>query len=119
MRPQQSVACDTPRWAIDTTCQACRAYLKLESTKGYRQHTVLRLPPCLRGFSTAIVRRDLQLPKTSSTLSAGFWPGKTPGPFSEMMRCVRRALGEPWCFPTPADRKAFSQRSRSLQDTIR
>jgi hypothetical protein len=46
MRPQQIVACDTQRWAIETTFQACREYLKLESTKGDSQQTVLRLTPC-------------------------------------------------------------------------
>ncbi len=34
MRPQQIVACDTQRWSIDTTFEECRAYLKLEFTKG-------------------------------------------------------------------------------------
>jgi hypothetical protein len=28
------VACDTQRWSIETTFQACREYLQLESTKG-------------------------------------------------------------------------------------
>jgi hypothetical protein len=40
MRPQQIVEWYTQRWSIDTTFQACREYLKLESTKGYSQHTV-------------------------------------------------------------------------------
>lgn len=49
MQLQQMVACDTQRWSIETPFQECRAYLKLESTKGSRQPTVLRLTPCLRG----------------------------------------------------------------------
>jgi hypothetical protein len=49
MRPQQLVACDTPRWSIETTSQACREDLKLESPQGYRQPTVLRLTPCVLG----------------------------------------------------------------------
>jgi hypothetical protein len=40
MRPQQIVAYDPQRWTIETTFQACRAYLKRESTKGYGQATV-------------------------------------------------------------------------------
>jgi hypothetical protein len=31
--PQPIVACNTQRWSIATTCQACREYLKLASTK--------------------------------------------------------------------------------------
>jgi Transposase DDE domain len=34
MGPQQIVEYYTQRWAIETTFQECRAYLKLESTKG-------------------------------------------------------------------------------------
>jgi hypothetical protein len=49
MSPQQIVECDTPRWSIATTLQACREYLKLEATRGYGQATVRRLTPCLWG----------------------------------------------------------------------
>jgi hypothetical protein len=118
MRPQQIVACDTQRWSIETTFQECREYLKLESTKGSSQQTVLRLTPWLLGLYTAIVLLYLQLPKTSRTLRAVFWQGKATVTFSEMMTCVRRAIGEPWCFHTPDDRKAFSKLSRTLQETI-
>jgi hypothetical protein len=45
MRPQQMVESYAQRWAIETTFQECREYLKLESTKGYGQATVLRLTP--------------------------------------------------------------------------
>jgi hypothetical protein len=50
MKPQQIVEWYTQRWAIETTFQECREYLKLESTKGYCQATVLRLTPCLFGL---------------------------------------------------------------------
>jgi hypothetical protein len=60
----------------------------------------------------------LQFPKTSSTLRAVFWKGKATVTFSDMMTCVRRAIGEQWFFHTPDDRQAFSKLSRSLQDTI-
>jgi hypothetical protein len=35
MKPQQMVECYTQRWAIETTFQEGREYLKRESTKGY------------------------------------------------------------------------------------
>jgi hypothetical protein len=118
MKPQQIVEYYTQRWAIETTFQESREYLKLESTKGYCQATVLRLTPCLLGLYTVIVLLYLQLPKTSRTLRAVFWQGKTTVTFSDMMTCVRRAICEQWLFHTPADRKAFSKLSRSLLDTI-
>ena len=118
MRPQQIVEYYTQRWAIETTFQECREYLKLESTKGYCQATVLRLTPCLFGLYTAIVLRYLQLPKTLRTLRGICWKGKGTVTFSDMITCVRRAICEQWFFHTPDDRQAFSKLSRSLQDTI-
>jgi hypothetical protein len=55
MKPQRTIACYTQRWSIDTTVQECRAYLKLESAKGYGQQPVLRFTPCLFGLSTVVV----------------------------------------------------------------
>jgi hypothetical protein len=118
LRPRQIVEYYTQRWSIETTFQECREYLKLESTKGYCQTTVLRLTPCLFGLYTVLVLLYLQLPKTSRTLRAVFWRGKTTVTFSDMMTCVRRVICEQWFFHTPDDRQAFSKLSRSLQETI-
>jgi hypothetical protein len=118
MRPQQIVECDTQRWSIETTFQECREYLKLESTKGDRQQTVLRFTPCLFGLYTLVVLLYLQLPRPSRTLRAVFWRGKSTVTFSDMMTCVRRALWEQWCFHTQADPQEFSKLSPSLQDMI-
>jgi hypothetical protein len=118
MRPQQIVEYYTQRWAIETTFQECREYLKLESTKGYCQATVLRLTPCLFGLYTAMVLLYLQLPKPLRTPRGVCWKGKTTVTFSDMMTCVRRAIGEQWLFHTPDDRQAFSKLSQSLQETI-
>jgi hypothetical protein len=118
MRPQQIVAYDTQRWAVETTFQACREYLKLESTKGYCQATVFRLTPCLFGLYTAIVLLYLQLAKTLRMLRAICWKGKPTVPFSDMMTWVRRAICAQWLFHTPDDRQVFSKLSRALQETI-
>jgi hypothetical protein len=90
MKPQHIVECYTQRWSIDTTCQECREYLKLESTKGYGQQTVLRFTPCLFGLYTLVVRLYRQLPRPSDTLSAVFWRGKSTMTVSDVMTCVRR-----------------------------
>jgi hypothetical protein len=91
MKPQPMVECDTQRWSIETTFQECREYLKLESTKGYSQQTVLRFTPCWFGLYTMVVWRYLQLLHHSSTLRAIFWRGKSTVTFSAMIPCVRRA----------------------------
>jgi hypothetical protein len=61
--PKRIVECYTQRWSIDTTCQDCREYLKLESPKGYGQQTVRRFTPCLFGLSTIVILLYLQLPR--------------------------------------------------------
>jgi hypothetical protein len=119
MKPQQMVACYTQRWAIETTCQECREYLKLESTKGYGQQTVLRFTPCVFGLYTTVVLLSLQLLHSASTLSAVFWRGQSTVTCSDMMTCVRRALWEQWGFQPQADPQEFSKLSPSLHDPIR
>jgi Transposase DDE domain len=116
--PKQIVECYTQRWSIETTFQECREYLKLESTKGYGQHTVLRFTPCLFGLYTLVVLLYLQLPHPSNTLHAVFWRGKSTVTFSDMMTCVRRALWEQWAFQTQAASQEFSKLSQSLQEII-
>jgi hypothetical protein len=118
MKPQQIVECYTQRWSIETTFQECREYLKLESSKGYSQETVLRFTPCLFGLYTLVVLLYLQLLHPSSTLRAIFWRGKSTVTFSDMITCVRRALWEQWYFHTQADPQEFSKLSPSFQDTI-
>jgi hypothetical protein len=118
MTPQQMVECYTQRWSIETTFQECREYLKLESTKGYGQHTVLRFTSCLFGLYTMVILLYLQLPRSSSTLRAIVWSGKSTVTFSDMLTCVRRALWEQWCFHTRAHAQEFSKLSPSFQETI-
>jgi len=118
MEPQQIVECYTQRWSIETTFQECREYLKLESTKGYGQRTVLRVAPCLFGLYTIVVLLYRQLPSSASTLRAIFWRGKSTVTFSDMLTCVRRAVWEQWCFHTQADAQEFSKLSPSFRETI-
>jgi hypothetical protein len=118
MKPQQMVECYTQRWSIETTFQECREYLKLESTTGDGQHTVLRFTPCWFGLYTIVVLRYRQLPSSSSTLRAICWRGKATVTFSDMLTCVRRALWEQWCFHTQANPREFSKLSPSCRETI-
>jgi hypothetical protein len=117
MKPQQMVECDTQHWSIETTFQEGREYLKLESTKGDGQQTVLRFTPCLFGLYTMVVLLYLRLPSSSSTLRAIFWRGKSTVTCSDMLTCVRRALWEQWYFQTQADPQGFSKLSPSFQET--
>jgi hypothetical protein len=118
MCPQRIVECYTQRWSIETTFQACREYLKLESPKGYGQQTVLRFTPYLFGLYTLVILRYLQLPRPARPLRAVRWRGKATVTFSAMMTCVRRVFWEQWYCHTQADPHEFSKLSQALQDTI-
>jgi Transposase DDE domain len=117
LRPKQIVECYTQRWSIETTFQECRAYLKLESPKGYGQQTVLRFTPCLFGLYTIIVLLYLQLPASLNSASVLSWHGKSAVTFSDMLVCVRRAIWQQWFFQTPLTTRAFSKLPRLLQET--
>jgi hypothetical protein len=106
------------RWAIETTFQACREYLKLASTTGSGQAPVVRLTPGLFGGYPALVLLSLHLPKPWSTRRGVCWQGNTTVTCAEMITWGRRAICEQWCVHTPADRQAFSPLSRSLQDML-
>ena len=73
----------TGRWSIETTLQEMRAYLGLETTRGWKEATVLRLAPCLFGlFSVVAVLYDL-LP-----VRAGRGPGGMAGQGrDDLLRC--------------------------------
>jgi DDE superfamily endonuclease len=118
MRPQQIVECYTQRWSIETTFQECRAYLHLESTKGYCKRTVLRCTPCFFGLYTLVVLLYEQLPEPARTRGAVVWQGKSTVTFSDMMTCVRQAIWKSWLLQSPEDREGFAKLSPALQDTI-
>ena len=118
MHPQQIVECYTQRWSSETTLQECRAYLPLESTKGYGSQTVLRCTPCFFGFYTLVVLLSMPLPASARTRGAVVWQGKATVTFSDMMPCVRRAIWKSWLVQTPEERQGVATLSRSLQDTI-
>jgi hypothetical protein len=118
MCPKQLVECYTQRWSIETTFQECREHLKLESTKGYSQQTVLRFTPCLFGLYTIVVLIYLQLPDLLRLPIMGAWSGKSTTTFTDMITCVRRAIWQQWCFQTCTKAEPFSKLPRSLQETI-
>jgi len=65
-----------------------------------------------------IVLLYLQLPDVLHSPFMFSWRGKTTVTFSDMMRCVRRALWQRWFVQTPATATAFSKLLMSLQETI-
>jgi hypothetical protein len=118
MSPQQSVEGYPQRWSIETTFQACRAYLKLASTKCSSQQTVLRFIPGLFGLDTLVVVLYLQLPQSLQTPGVVYGRGTSTVTFSDMLSCVRRTVWQQWFFHTHRDGNGFSKRSPALQATL-
>ena len=88
----------TARWNLETTFQEMRAWLGLETTRGWCRRTVLRVAPCLFGLytATALLYRALPEEKRSGRVE---WPGKTGVTFSDALMAVRRWLWREWVFP--------------------
>src|SRR5208283_1962988 len=108
----------TGRWSIETTLQEMRAYLGLETTRGWKEATVLRLAPCLFGlFSVVAVLYDL-LPVRARAAGRVAWPGKVETTFSDATTAVRRWLWVNWVFANHGYGAAFSKLSRPFQEAL-
>jgi len=118
MTPKTIVETFTRRWSIETTFQEMRAYLGLETTRGWSEKTVLRAAPCLFGLFSVVALLYARLPAKQtrtdpSRLRTCFlaWPGKADRTFSDAMTAVRRWLWVNWVFATPRHHDAFAKLS--------
>lgn len=97
----------TRRWNIETTFQEMRAYLGLETTRGWCAQTVTRAAPWLFGLYTVVAVLYSQLPRRYAGVRAVAWPGKTDVTFSDAITAVRRWLWVEWVFAIPGHNEAF------------
>jgi DDE superfamily endonuclease len=118
MTAQHLIETFTGRWSIETTFQEMRAYLKLESTRGRTEKTVLRAAPCLFGLFSVITLWYACLPSRKTRRHAIDWAGKTEVTFSDAITAVRRWLWIAWVFETPSHGEAFSKIHRPLQAVL-
>ena len=108
----------TGRWNLETTFQELRAYLGLETTRGWTEQTVLRAAPCLFGLYTVVALLYAQLPGKYRRQRTVCWPGKEDVTFSEAITAARRWLWVEWVFVIPGHRSAFSKLSRPFQSLL-
>lgn len=108
----------TGRWSIETTFQEMRAYLGLETTRGWTEKTVLRAAPCLFGLFSVIALLYAQLPARRVNGIGILWPGKTERTFSDAITAVRRRLWCEWTFATPHHHEAFSKLPRPMKAVL-
>jgi hypothetical protein len=99
MTPQEIIEAYTGRWNIETTFEEARAYLGLESTRGWCARTVSRAEPCLLGLYSVVALMYAQLPPADQEQGAVDWDGKETVTFSDAVTAVRRWLWAHWVFP--------------------
>jgi DDE superfamily endonuclease/Archaeal putative transposase ISC1217 len=115
--PTAIITAYTSRWNIETTFQELRAYLGLETTRGWCQATVLRLAPCLFGLYTAVAVLYAALPESKRSGSVA-WRGKQVVTFSDALTAVRRWLWAEGVFPQVEDGMAMKEIPAALQEII-
>ena len=108
----------TGRWNIETTFQEMRAYLGLETTRGWKEKTVLRVAPCLFGLYTVVAALYVQSPGRFRKPRYISWPGKQDVTFSEAITAVRRWLWVEWVFAIPGHNTAFSKLKRPFREML-
>jgi hypothetical protein len=111
MKAQEVIETYTKRWNVETTFQEMRSYLGLETTRGWKEKTVLRAAPCLFGMYTLVACLYSQLPKSYARIRAVEWAGKQWVTFSDAITAVRRWLWVEWVFAIPGYKPAFQKLS--------
>lgn len=108
----------TGRWSIEVTFEEVRAYLGLETTRGWSEKTVLRMAPSLFGLYSVVALMYAELPAKAKEEGKIRWTGKETVTFSDAITAVRRWLWRTWVFEQGGHRAAFSKLPRSLQATL-
>jgi DDE superfamily endonuclease len=108
----------TGRWNIETTFEEVRSYLRLQTTRGWRRDTVLRMGPCLFGLYTVVAWLYAELPGRWSQARVVNWPGKRDVTFSDAITVVRRWLWLEWVLAIPGHRDAFQKLKPGLRQVL-
>lgn len=108
----------TGRWNIETTFQEMRAYLGLETTRGWCEQTVLRAAPCLFGLYSVVALLYEQLPAEAQAEGSVDWDGKKAVTFSDAIMAVRRWLWANWIFAKADHATAFAKLPEPLREVL-
>ena len=109
---------DCPQGFILVGFPVARVYLGLETTRGWKEKTVLRAAPCLFGLYTVVACLYSRLPRRYARVRAVAWAGKTDVTFSDAITAVRRWLWREWVFAIPGYKPAFEKLSRPFRSLL-
>jgi hypothetical protein len=118
MTPQEIIEEYTGRWNIETTFEETRAYLGLESTRGWCARTVLRAEPCLLGLYSVVALMYWLLPLQDQEQGVVDWVGKQTVTFSDAITAVRRWLWTHWVFPRAGHDSAFEKLPQAFRQLL-
>jgi hypothetical protein len=118
MAPQGITEEYTGRWNIETTFEDARAYLGLESTRGWCQRTVGRAEPCLLGLYSVVALMYWSLPAGEQEQGTVAWEGKATVTFSDAITAVRRWLWTRWIFPRAGHGDTFAKLPEALRQLL-
>jgi hypothetical protein len=118
MSAQEVIEAYVARWNEETTFEEMRSYLGLETTRGWKKTTVLRVGPCLFGLYTVVACLYSQLPKRWQRERGVEWAGKEGVSYSDAITAVRRWLWVEWVFAIPGYKPAFAKLSRPFRNLI-
>jgi hypothetical protein len=118
MSVQEVIETYVGRWNQETTFQEMRSCLGLETTRGWKEKTVLRAAPCLFGLYTLVAALYSQLPRRYAPIRAVLWPGKQDVTFSDAITAVRRWLWVEWVFAIPGYSGAFEKLARPFRSLL-
>ena len=118
LTPQQVIETYTGRWSIETTFQEMRAYLGLETTRGWKERTVLRAAPCLFGLYSVVALLYAGLPSETGRSAAVTYRGKTEVAFSDAITAVRRQLWFEGVFESHGQAEVFENLPRPFQAVL-
>jgi hypothetical protein len=106
------------RWNLETTFQEMRSYIGLETTRGWKKETVLRVAPCLFGLYSVVACLFSQLPEKYTSGRGVQWAGKQDVTFSDAMTAVRKWLWLEWVFPVAGHRDTLENLPRGFQELL-
>jgi hypothetical protein len=118
MSAKRLISLYTGRWSIEVDFEEMRAYLGLETTRGWSEATVLRMAPCLFGLFSVVGLLYTLLPHDRTPTPAVQWVGKAHLTFSDVLTRVRRWLWVEWIFKQAPHPEAFSKLPRPLQEIL-
>ena len=118
MSVAEIIASYVGRWNEETTFQEMRAQLGLETTRGWKEQTVLRMAPCLFGLYTVVAALYSQLPQRYARVRAVNWAGKQDVTFSDAVTAVRHWLLREWVFAIPGYQRAFAKLARPFRSLL-